>query len=239
MKVVVETLEGQIVSDYCFKGWLGAENAGYETILHDLSGVSLMQDWYKEHRPMPIGSVTYMEYFFDLYDIEKPDPLQPNENDTYLYVDKKKDLKYPTFVKPLKDVKKFTGFVAKSAAAWDLYPELKEWDGPYLCSEPFKYPILSEWRYFIHKNKIVNVSSYNSEIPNKFPSNSGVLTLVDSLKDQGVEIAYTIDVAVLANGNTEFVELNDMWAIGPYGCDEDLYFEMLKDRWNQIILNNK
>lgn len=41
----------------------------------------------------------------------------------------------------------------------------------------------------------------------------------------------------IKNGYTILVELNDMWAIGPYGCNEIDYFNMLKDRWNEI--NNR
>lgn len=236
MKVVVETLGNEIVSDYCFKGYIGAKNAGHDVEKASLPKVSMNQARFKEERPLPIGSVGYMEYFFNLYGIEKPKPLVPTDGSQgFFYVYSRNDLKYPVFVKPLEDVKKFTGFVAKNKDAWNLYPELEDWDGPYLCKNPFESKILSEWRCFIHKGKVENISSYNSVQPDTFPSKYIISSIVDLMNNQNSPIAYTLDVAVLANEETKFIELNDMWAIGPYGCDEELYFSMLKDRWNEII----
>ena len=236
MKVIIECLDGQIVSDYCFKGWMGAVNKGHDVKLLSLSAASLQQSKLKEERPMPIGSVGYMEYFFDLYGVEKPLPLHCTSNlmqDKYQVYESKYDIPYPSFIKPHLDVKKFTGFVAKSAKALDLYPELGDWDGPYFVRGPFKSPIISEWRVFVHKGKVVNCSYYNGTNPTAFPDKLDITYLVHSYKNSPV--AYTIDVAVLESGDTILVELNDMWAIGPYGCDSEEYFEMLKDRWNEII----
>jgi ATP-grasp domain, R2K clade family 2 len=225
MKIVIESLGGKIVSDYCFKGWLGAVNSGHDVTILPLPKASLMQ--LKESKPMPIGSVSYMEYFFNLYGIEKPLPLVTGE---YEVVNKRSEIKYPKFVKPLVDVKKFTGFVAKSERDFNLYPELEDWDGPYFVREPFEHDIVSEWRCFVHKGRIVNCSYYNGSKPYIFPDVSVVVSSLISPPP----IAYTVDVAVLSNGETVLVELNDMWAIGPYGCPEDEYFLMLKDRWVQL-----
>jgi hypothetical protein len=240
MKVVVETSGNEIISDYCFKGYIGAINQGHDAEKMSLPAVSMMQGKLKQERPMPIGSVGYMEYFFNLYGIEKPEPLLPAPKSQGFYTtDKRKDLVYPVFVKPLKDVKMFTGAVFTKASEWDLYPDLGDWDGPYLCRPPFELKILSEWRCFVHKNKIVNVSSYNSEQPDSFPSKYIINAIVDILAEQDIPVAYSLDVALLEGGVTEFIELNDMWAIGPYGCDEETYFKMLKDRWNEIVEQNE
>ena len=155
----------------------------------------------------------------------------------YKVINNKYDITYPTFVKPHLDVKKFTGFVAKSVKDFDLYPELTDWDGPYFVREPFCIDIISEWRCFIHKNKIINCSYYNGINPLLFPSFEMINNTIKEYKN--APIAYTLDVAVLKNGYTILVELNDMWAVGPYGCNETDYFNMLKDRWNEIIKNKQ
>lgn len=238
LKVVIESLNNQIVSDYCFKGWLGAANAGHDVKLLSLSAASLQQDKLKEERPMPIGSVEYMEYFFDLYGIEKPLPLHCTSNlmqNKYQVYESKYDITYPAFIKPNLDVKKFTGFVAKSVKDLDLYPELGDWDGPYFVRKPFISPIISEWMVFVHKGRIINCSYYNGSNPRRFPDPWSIGYLVERYINPPV--AYTIDVAVLDSGETVLVEFNDMWAIGPYGCNEDDYFGMLKDRWNEISGN--
>lgn len=244
MKVVVESLNNQIVSDYCFKGWIGAANKGHDVELLSLSAASLQQSKLKEERPMPIGSVDYMEYFFDLYGIEKPLPLHCNSNIyscntgydgfNYMLCESRYDIDFstPKFIKPYWDVKKFTGFVAKSVKDLDLYPELGDWDGPYFVKEPFDFSIVAEWRVFVHKGKVINMSYYSGANPRVCPDYWTVGYLIEQYENP--PISYSIDVAVLSDGSTKFIELNDMWAIGPYGCDEDDYFEMLKDRWNEL-----
>lgn len=68
MKVVIETLGNQIVSDYCFKGWLGACNAGHEVELLSLPKASLQQKRLIEEMPMPIGSIGYFSSFTTSYE---------------------------------------------------------------------------------------------------------------------------------------------------------------------------
>lgn len=241
MEIVIESLGNEIISDYCFKGYIGAINAGYNVSKLSLSSASLSQTKLKNEKPMPIGSVGYMEYFFDLYGIKKPLPLQATSNLTKASFIKqwvvpfRSELKYPVFVKPYLDIKKFTGFVAKSENDFELYPELKGWDGPYLCAKPFDSNIQAEWRCFVHNGKVVNMSYYNGINPRITPDYWTLGFLIEQYLNPPV--AYSLDVAILTNGDTKYIELNDMWAIGPYGLNEDLYFEMLKDRWNEIIKN--
>lgn len=238
MRVFIETLGREIISDYCFKGWLGAKNAGHDVSLMSLSTVSSIgkmgdaREGLKD--VLPIGSVEYMKWFMTyVHKIPVPPPMMILPKRNCWTCTTKKELTYPCFVKPLEDVKRFTGFVAKSEKDFDLYPELSEFDGPYWCSEPFKEPILSEWRLFIHKRKIVNISCYAGD-PTFLPPQSTIWWIRDSAEISPNPIAYTWDIAVFKSG-VDIVELNDMWAIGPYGCKEDEYFAMLKDRWNQIV----
>lgn len=239
MQVIIESIDNKIVSDYCFKGWLGAEINGFSTKLMSLPAVSLQRESLKQREILPIGSVSYMEYFFELFEIDKPFPLHCTSNlfqDKYEVVDSKYNIKYPSFVKPHLDVKRFTGFVSKSINDFNLYPELEDWDGPYFVRKPFSSRIVSEWRCFVNRGNLVNVSYYNGWDPGVFPDTGVVKNLISLYHSPPV--SYTIDVAVLEDGSTELVELNDMWAIGPYGINESDYFLLLKDRWLEILKNN-
>jgi hypothetical protein len=48
-------------------------------------------------------------------------------------------------------------------------------------------------------------------------------------------VAYTIDVAVLADGSMTVIEFNDFWAIGGYGMKPWDYAQMLIDRYFEIL----
>lgn len=248
MNVVVESIDNQIFSDYCFKGWLGAKNADHNVSLLSLGYASMIQNKLKEDKPMPIGSVEYMTWFMKyIYNIPIPEPLKAHKLAPNFYslkwkeVDIKANIEYPCFIKPLNDVKKFTGFVAKSEKDFELYSELENWDGPYFTTEIID-DIISEWRYFIHRGKVVNVSNYfgNSCIYPNYMADTIVEGLIhhdDNYRGKKLPISYTIDIGITKYKDVHLIELNDMWAIGPYGCNENDYFAMLKDRWNQIIRN--
>lgn len=237
MRVFVESLSGEIISDYCFKGYIGAVNAGHDAQKVSLSAISMMnREDLKD--VLPIGSVEYMTWFMTyVHKIPVPEPLKAHKLAPNFYtlewkeVDKLADVEFPCFIKPLNDIKKFTGFVAKSAKDFELYPELNGWDGPYFTSQIID-DIFSEWRFFIYRRQIVNVSNYSGD-PTVFPQTTLVKSIIN--QDKELPIAFTVDVAVIDYQKTILIELNDMWAIGAYGCKEDIYFTMLKDRWNQII----
>lgn len=240
MNVVVESLGGKIISDYCFKGWLGATNAGHTVSLTDLKQAQINREYIRPLDPVPIGSIEFMEFFFGLYGIKTPPPLQWTSNLTQVFdqwvVPFKRELKYPVFVKPALDVKKFTGAVFTKQSQWNLYPELVDFDGPYLCAKPFKEKIISEWRVFVYKGEAVNMSYYNGINPLATPSYNAIKHFINQYYNPPV--AYSLDVCLLANGETEYIEVNDMWSIGSYGCDPDIYFKMLKDRWLEILEQN-
>jgi hypothetical protein len=96
--------------------------------------------------------------------------------------------------------------------------------------KPFEAPIISEWRLYVHNNKIVDVKNYSGDFM-EFPR----YLLLEDLTEKGFPSTYTIDVAMLENGEQVVVEYNDMWAIGNYGVPNDLYLEMLKSRYFDIM----
>lgn len=99
---------------------------------------------------------------------------------------------------------------------------------------PFSSEIISEFRIYVHHNKIVDVRNYSGDF-----SDTPVLThipyLIECNKELGFPNTYTIDVAGLEDGTQVVVEYNDMWAIENYGVPNDLYLEMLKTRYFDIM----
>jgi len=134
------------------------------------------------------------------------------------------------FIKPV-NIKLFTGLVLDGFqyACLDNIPGNTE----VLVYEPFKSKICSEWRIYIHNHKAIFFANYAGDIFDP-PSPSYIRHIIDGNKGT-FPIAYTIDIAVLQNGDFVVVEYNDMWAIGNYGIPNDMYVRMLKDRYFQII----
>jgi hypothetical protein len=50
--------------------------------------------------------------------------------------------------------------------------------------------------------------------------------------------AYTLDVGLIASGETVLVEVNDMWAIGSYGLDGRDYALLCARRMKEIMKKN-
>lgn len=137
------------------------------------------------------------------------------------------------FVKP-KQIKLFTGCVIDKMFLSSLspYPE----DTEVLVYEPFKSPILSEWRLYVHYGKIVDGKNYSGDFKIS-PDWKLAQEKISSFKN--FPVSYTCDVAILSDPSgketTEIVELNDMWAIGNYGIPNDLYLRLLRERYFEIM----
>lgn len=133
------------------------------------------------------------------------------------------------FIKPV-DIKLFTGFVMEGYN----YTCLKDlpMDTKLRSYKPFSQTILSEWRIYIHKGEIEDARQYYGEL---------LLTpdidYINKVLCQNYDMsgAYTIDIAILKDGTNVVVEFNDMWAIGNYGVPNDIYVDMLKSRYFEIV----
>lgn len=141
------------------------------------------------------------------------------------------------FVKPYQ-LKLFSGLIVDKFSI----SSLKEFSDELhvMCYEPLP-PILSEWRIYIHHNKIVDAKNYSGDFTIS-PNYSWIETEVKS-KYKNFPCAYVMDVGILnerigetVNKNV-IIEFNDFWAIGNYGIPNDLYVRMLRDRYYEIIKN--
>lgn len=155
-----------------------------------------------------------------------------------------KDL--PLFIKPLEDVKLFTGFVLEKFSTLQnigmYYSDVNSNTAVY-TSEVID--IVSEYRCFVHKNELVGIKHYSGDFK-LFPSVSYIHKMIEEYKDEA-PISYTLDVGIIEINKNEvisfeqtvLIEINDFWAIGGYGLDGKTYVRMLIDRFQEIKNFNK
>ena len=200
MLVLIETYDGEIVSDYAFSGFLGAmqakwSNSDFEVKKTTVGGLSIIIPMNRDKVIFPIGSTEFMKKSAEILGFEMPNPINTPESlkiwsKRKVWTSTRDELVYPVFIKPLTDVKLFTGFVAKSSKDFILYPEMVGFEGELLCSEVIS-DILSEWRCYVLNGKILNCSNYSGD-PLHFPDRSKIEFLLGKYHDSPV--GYSLDV---------------------------------------------
>lgn len=162
----------------------------------------------------------------------------------------------PIFIKPIYDVKLFTGFVLEKNTTLQnigMYYSNVNPNTAVFISEPID--INSEYRCFVHKGELVGIKHYSGDFT-KFPDVNVIKDMI-SVYDNP-PISYTLDVGVvienkeeqyfhqldetctvgrkrvIINQKTILIEINDFWAIGGYGLDGKTYIRMLIDRFQEI-----
>ena len=196
----------------------------------------------------PIGTVEFVKAFAEKVGVKLPDPIHATEllklEGREYWKDYRKELigktpgMYPVFVKPLKELKKFTGFVAKSDKDFDLYPEI-DWSTTKLFCTQVLENIVSEWRCYVLNGKVFACVNYSGN-PTCFPRTVGIDKMLYNYTNSPV--AYSLDIAVCIDKeysescvHTSFIEINDAFSLGYYGGDVELYTKMLDLRWKEII----
>jgi len=189
----------------------------------------------------PIGTVEFVKTFAEKVGVKLPVPIHATEllkleGRKYFVLhspnlQKLQTNDYPVFVKPLTELKKFTGFVARSDKDFDLYPDI-DWSTTKLFCTQVLENIVSEWRCYVLNGKVFACVNYSGD-PLKFPNSAAIRNCIDNFTS--VPIAYSLDMAI--TDHTQFIEINDAYALGYYGGDVELYTKMLNERWKEIIKN--
>ena len=136
------------------------------------------------------------------------------------------------FIKPV-EIKLFTGFVLDNMIHSCI--EGLPADTKVLAYKPFSNEIMSEWRVYIHRGKIVDSRNYSGDFMISPDYNSFLKKLLKE-NEERFPISYTIDVGILNSfGENVVIEYNDMWSIGNYGIPNDLYLRLLRDRYLEIM----
>ena len=183
-----------------------------------------------------VGSVEFMNMVFSrigLSDVRLPENSN-REFETITLKEAKDRSKSgeKLFIKPF-DIKLFTGFVIDES----IYTSISNIpdDTKVMAYKPFYSPIESEWRCYIHRDKVIDIRNYSGDIFT-YPDEIYLLEVVH--RNEGrFPTAYTVDIGILESGENVVIEYNDMWAIGNYGMDNETYLKLLRSRYFEIISN--
>lgn len=140
------------------------------------------------------------------------------------------DKEFPTFIKPAREIKGFTGFVAINKK--DAIQNSNNYQGKIVSQQVVQ--IESECRVYVDKNRgILGVKHYLGD-PFITLDKNFVQTCVKKSREKLNEISYTLDFGINEKGETFLIEVNDGWAIGNYGLDAKTYYHFLKNRFLQL-----
>lgn len=191
---------------------------------------------------IPVGSVEFVtEFLADVHGIDYkpiniPKCLQKEEFLGRRYMDDFKGFQLEFedeskwFVKERDRLKGITGCLAHIDKQ-----DLKS-DTDYIVSDIIN--ILSEWRVFVHRGRILDVKCYSGDFW-AVPTKSKVEKIIDSYVD--APIAYTLDVACLnaVIPYTVIIELHNYFSCGLYGFDSPKHPYMLSQAWFELLRKNK
>lgn len=185
-----------------------------------------------------VGSVEFMREVFNRIGL-KDVRLPINSNREYELItlgEAQSRVKTGTklFIKPVQ-IKLFSGVVL-DGMKYSFLSTLPD-DTMVIAYEPFPTQLISEWRVYIHNNKIVDSRNYSGDFTTSPQYNYVKEVVMENRKT--FPSAYTIDVGVLDGGENVVVEFNDMWSIGNYGVPNYIYLRMLRERYFEIIRNRQ
>lgn len=250
MRAFLEKNEKEWLDDFVYASREPLIDLGFDIIPFDGNRLDYYFDTtfsYNIKNDILIGSVGATTRFFKACGIEVPKYLgYPQEllpflgRNVSIVKYSEIDQEYPYFIKPVNDVKLFTGTIVDNPAQFRL---LK-----FFCSEItddtelFLFDVIdikSEFRCFIYNNEIKGIQYYKGDCT-LFPNVGDIKEMIASYKNSPV--AYTLDVGVIKKiddnnviyDETILVEINDFWAIGSYGFDGKTYVKMAIDRMREI-----
>jgi len=146
------------------------------------------------------------------------------------------------FVRPMRAIKAFTGFVSTDPPLSLMDPRLEGADpttAVWFCT-PVSW--LCEWRYYIVDNQVLGAGRYDPEGADDAPDPDPqqVQAMVAAF-GPCAPAGYALDVGVLSTGQTALIEVNDGWALGHYKgtCSPADYLRLLQARWEELCGQSK
>jgi hypothetical protein len=245
MKFLIQTVDNNIVHDFSFALIEAIKYQNWYNRNNDITYVTTDGDMLLENYT-PVGSndfvCNYIKKYYGENNIPKPINI-PNDLmfDYYLSRNIKfsniKDgtptfnIDFPCFIKSDTQIKKYTNII--------YHPdELKNVpDDKYIISDVID--IDSEYRCFIHKEKLVGLQNYSGDFT-IFPNIGIIYEMINEYKT--APVAYTLDVGINKSDNKTFIiECHDMYSVGLYGMnDSRILPQMFNDWWKEYInkINN-
>ncbi len=137
------------------------------------------------------------------------------------------------FVKPVSDMKRFSGTVLDTSEdVVKLGGGVEDID--IWCSE--KVCFLSEWRLWVTKGQIIGLTPYKGRW-DIFPDADVLKRAV--LAYSSAPAAYALDFGVTDDGRTLLVEASDGYSLRSFGLPPALYAEFLMTRWQDLVKDSK
>ena len=135
---------------------------------------------------------------------------------------------FPIFIKPVEE-KRAKGIVLHNIGDLsDEYQQLSP-ETEILCSEALVFQ--SEWRCFVRYNEILGIRCYAGD-SSKTCDMSIVAKAVHECKE--LPAGCSLDFGLTDEGRTVLIEMNDGFALGCYGLNDELYAKLLSARWAEL-----
>lgn len=241
MRAFLEKIGNEYLDDFVYISKFPLYDMGYEVISFDGDDMdnTLFNKYKINKNDIIIGSVEVTEKFIKHLNVDVPKYLgYPDELRKYLgrniSVCKLSDLgnNFPFFIKPYNDVKKFTGGVMEKQSYIDNIKHFDKISDDYLVYKSEVIEIVSEYRVFCSLGNIYDARFYQGDFK-KIVDFEVVNDIIRDFKNP--PSSYTLDVGLTSDGKTILIEVNDMWAIGSYGCDSKKYTLLCVRRMNEIL----
>ena len=98
-----------------------------------------------------------------------------------------------------------------------------------LCSEALIFQ--SEWRCFVRYNEILGIRCYAGDSSKTCDMNIIARAVQEC---QELPAGCSLDFGVTDDGRTVLIEMNDGFALGCYGLNDELYAKLLSARWAEL-----
>lgn len=238
MKFLIQKINGKLVHDFSFtllesiryNNWLNNNNDTKYQFLNttedDLNNTTI--NFKPSHKNFtPIGSVEFVtKHLYDFYDIV-PKPLNvPEELIGFacrtIFNGNEKDCNTDgLFVKSNDTIKKFQPRILERNEKLPV--------GNYQFSGVID--ILSEWRAFVYKDRLVGLNNYSGDFT-IFPNVEIINQMIEKFRiSECSPIAYTLDVGVNNNDGTFIIEAHDFFSVGLYGFADHKLLPRMFQRW--------
>ncbi len=234
MKVYIRIKHtGEYFNQNCFDVYTGCSALGIPVVPY--KAVYSIED--NEPEDLIVGTLDDVEVAMDrmgvhLLPLDYPEELMPFLGrkiwkSTLFTITSHAD-SWHVFVKPIWDVKRFSGTVLdKSEDLIKLGGGLE--DIPVWCSE--KVNFLSEWRLWVLRGEIIGLTPYAGRW-DLFPDVDTMKRAVEAF--HSAPCGYALDFGVTDDGRTLLVEASDGYVLRSFGLDPKKYVELLTARWQEL-----
>jgi hypothetical protein len=185
---------------------------------------------------IPVGSIEFVHNYFSRHNITIPKPLNvPDILREYcsreiIDINKKEllsnKIKYNNYF--IKSNDSYKDFEINKVKYFNFDSSKTE---NYFISSQIEPEIISEYRCFVLGNRLLSINNYIGDPIGLTNLHINMLKLFISKIDLR---AFTIDIAVLENGNIEIIELHHGYSCGNYGFKGDYYLSFLINGINQL-----